>query len=841
MRSIKLLVLLALVANGLYATVIFPKPLYRAYLNLVQGKPHIGEEFTLRLSVKALTDAPRTVIKWYFGNGHINLLSANLADTVSLNAGDSASYDYILRVDKIGFYDIAAELSSLDTVHKNLWHEVAHYYISVYTDTIFYGATPSADVPYNYEIPDSIIAEIEDSLNNWGGAPPKVLPTLRIYGTIKYRNIDTNTNDVVPGVLMVLWTQYLGSQFPTPIASWYTDANGYYDKTFTLLPWFYWVTIHSTTLDGHVGGFIWPTGYIFADTAFWLLSDKSVNFKPVITNHNEIVKILMTIRETKAWALSNFGITRNYVNVIYPRPGDIPTSYCCNVYWAPFTWAGPLWFSDKIYLDANDIWGTNKKTTAHEWGHSFYYGILFDHVVPSGATDFDEHWLTMVSNPGFAWNEGFAEFFEYASVMDDFPYNSELSKKIEDFYRGIVQYQFPYYKGGDPLNNPNPDGRKVEGAVMQFLYDLWDSKTTPDNYPNWSPYNADPYNFDDENINAPVKMRQTWQAMAADVVNSYGWTFYNYYGGVGVYYKSTWALGIEDFKNYWAGLNFPDISELYKVVIHPFNYVPQYDLPVPYNLQATIVDQSIKLTWSENTVNEGGFWIRRKKDNESWQNYYALIKHPNQTQWYDNNVSEHIYKYKISAITGDTSESSAEVTIQGPPNAPSGLTIIGQPTPNQVKIQWADNSQIEAKFWIARATDGVWNEFYNDTFANITNYIDTVSFLHKYAYKVRAVDNAGHYSAWSNVVEYTCGALAQSNYSRMSAFNNGAKIAKYGNNLYVAYRAGNSIICLISPDNGLSFTGVPIANAQYLTNPAICVSTNGTPYIVWGQYAQIIT
>ncbi|MEO0226653.1 MAG: hypothetical protein ABIL70_01215 [candidate division WOR-3 bacterium] len=69
---------------------------------------------------------------------------------------------------------------------------------------------------------------------------------------------------------------------------------------------------------------------------------------------------------------------------------------------------------------------------------------------------------------------------------------------------------------------------------------------------------------------------------------------------------------------------------------------------------------------------------------------------------------------------------------------------------------------------------------FNDTFTNITTYLDTVSFLHKYHYKVRAVDNAGHYSARSNVVEFTCGALAQSNYSKMSAYNNGAKVLRYG-------------------------------------------------------------
>jgi hypothetical protein len=788
MRSIKLLVLMGLVASSLHATIVLPKPLYRAYLNLVQGKPHTGETFTLRLSIKALADAPQTKIEWHFGNGHINLLSGNLIDTVSLNAGDSANYDYDLRIDKIGSYAFAAEISSLDTTQKDLWHAVAKYYIAVYQDTVFYADTSLGDLAYNIEIADTLISEMMDSLDSWGGVVPQGRgATVRFHGIVKYHNNDTNSDVPAPRIKMILNKFFVWTG--VTVATWYTDENGYYDKTFYLDTGIYTLFVQSETPDCKIFGFVLPPAWVFAVDQFWVWwSSQDRNFSPVITDGNEIVKMLINVWEVKKWATANFGITRDFINIVYPKPGWMGphvSAYCPNIYWAPFEWAKLADFSDRIYKYPHYYWGVyGMQDIAHEWGHSFYYGTLFNHVVPSGTTDFDEHTLTMVSNPGFAWNEGFAEFLEYASVMDDFPYNTSLSKDAEDFYRGG---SYPYYQGS-AHNNPN--GRKVEGAVMQFLYDLWDSKTTPDNYPNWNPYNTNPNNFDDENVNQPVKMRQTWQAMAADVVNSYGWTYYDYWWGIlGVWYKSTWALGIEDFKNYWDNLNFPNITELYNVVIHPFSYVQQYDLPIPYNPQATIVDQSIKLTWSENTVNEGGFWIRRKVDNNAWQDYYALIKSPNQTQWYDDNVAEHIYKYKLSAITADTSESSTEITIQGPPNAPSGLSVVGQPTPNSVTIRWTDNSGIEAGFKIARKIDdGGWNENYatvgpSPGVGGIVQFTDNVEFLHKYTYKVRAYDNQGHYSAWSNVVEYTSGMLAQSDYPRMSAYNNGAKVAWFGNDV----------------------------------------------------------
>jgi len=84
---------------------------------------------------------------------------------------------------------------------------------------------------------------------------------------------------------------------------------------------------------------------------------------------------------------------------------------------------------------------------------------------------------------------------------------------------------------------------------------------------------------------------------------------------------------------------------------------------------------------------------------------------------------------------------------------PTNLVVVGQPTPNQVIIQWTDNSGIEAGFKVARKVDdGAWNENYatvgpSQGTGGILRFTDDVEFLHKYTYKVRAYDNQGHYSA----------------------------------------------------------------------------------------------
>ena len=82
--------------------------------------------------------------------------------------------------------------------------------------------------------------------------------------------------------------------------------------------------------------------------------------------------------------------------------------------------------------------------------------------------------------------------------------------------------------------------------------------------------------------------------------------------------------------------------------------------------------------------------------------------------------------------------------------------------------------------------------------------------------------------------------LNKSFYPRMSAFNNSARVARFGNNVYVVFRKETQINYLKSTDGGVSFGPEQnIAESDYLTNPAICLSTNGTPYIVWGQYTRV--
>jgi len=84
--------------------------------------------------------------------------------------------------------------------------------------------------------------------------------------------------------------------------------------------------------------------------------------------------------------------------------------------------------------------------------------------------------------------------------------------------------------------------------------------------------------------------------------------------------------------------------------------------------------------------------------------------------------------------------------------------------------------------------------------------------------------------------------IAQSNYPKMSAYNNGDKVVKNGDNVYVTYTEGNwgnrEMHILLSTDGGSSFTDVfnpyPEWGRGYISHPAITMDDNGTPYATWG-------
>ena len=202
----------------------------------------------------------------------------------------------------------------------------------------------------------------------------------------------------------------------------------------------------------------------------------------------------------------------------------------------------------------------------------------------------------------------------------------------------------------------------------------------------------------------------------------------------------------------------------------------------PTSLFGISTVNGIKLTWQDNSTNELGFKIEVRGG--QWSNWTLIdsvgknvtVREVQKPFTEGTMYSFRIYAYAQEFISGYSN--TVNVTMI---KAPSALIIVGQPSPNQVTIQWTDNSGLEAGFKIGRmVNDEGWNQT-NENYATVgpsqgvggtVQFTDNVEFLHKYTYKVRAYDNAGHYSAWSDSIVYTSGAIAQSIYPKMSAYNN---------------------------------------------------------------------
>ena len=166
-----------------------------------------------------------------------------------------------------------------------------------------------------------------------------------------------------------------------------------------------------------------------------------------------------------------------------------------------------------------------------------------------------------------------------------------------------------------------------------------------------------------------------------------------------------------------------------------------------------------------------------------------------------------------------------------------------------IRLNWQDFSGREAGFIIARKVDnGPWNYSWKDIpQQNLTQYIDTdVQFGHKYTYMVRCYDPGyQHLSSWSNEASGVCGAVAQSDYPKMSAFNSNCKVAMGPDgNIHILYYDGGKMHYSYSCDQGISFTRWKYLGGSGYdpdTIPAIAVSNRGKPYIAFGEnYANKI-
>ncbi len=173
----------------------------------------------------------------------------------------------------------------------------------------------------------------------------------------------------------------------------------------------------------------------------------------------------------------------------------------------------------------------------------------------------------------------------------------------------------------------------------------------------------------------------------------------------------------------------------YSIVISWFS-----DYSTPYNLQIEQIEQdSLRISWYDNSIGEEGFRVDRKIGNESWNDHYREIP-PNLTFFIDYNPT--LYDtcyYRVYAFSGNTYSNYTQNNYTPVLLAPSNLEI--EPlSGNMAKLTWNDNSEGEEGYIVHKMIEeGNWDSVTiaansvewidNNVTPGILNYYKICSFI----------------------------------------------------------------------------------------------------------------
>lgn len=156
----------------------------------------------------------------------------------------------------------------------------------------------------------------------------------------------------------------------------------------------------------------------------------------------------------------------------------------------------------------------------------------------------------------------------------------------------------------------------------------------------------------------------------------------------------------------------------------------------PSNLQLEQVAQdSIRLTWIDNSIGEHNFRIDRKIEGEEWIEGYEVIDE-NKEEFidYNNDLYAPCY-YRVSAACGNSSSNYTESYLHAF-NPPSNLiaTLLDDVA---ILLEWDDNSNYEVGYKIERKKENEEYVLLDSVDQNINTYIDdSIEEFTKYYYRI---------------------------------------------------------------------------------------------------------
>jgi hypothetical protein len=178
------------------------------------------------------------------------------------------------------------------------------------------------------------------------------------------------------------------------------------------------------------------------------------------------------------------------------------------------------------------------------------------------------------------------------------------------------------------------------------------------------------------------------------------------------------------------------------------------DYTAPNNLDIEQVAQdSIKLSWFDNSIGELNFRIDRKIEGEEWIEGYKIIEE-NEEQYIDfNNELYAPCYYRISSCSGHSSSTYDEGYIHAF-NPPTNL-IVSLLDNVAFLLEWDDNSNYETGYKIERKKENEEYALLDSVGQNINTYIDnSIEEFTKYYYRIYGF-NQEFQTDYSNIANAT--------------------------------------------------------------------------------------
>lgn len=524
--------------------------------------------------------------------------------------------------------------------------------------------------------------------------PEKLLDPVLIAGTIRYLNQDNfdSTYEVyADGKVKISNYQVLKegqSKDPTGfrLAEYitYTDENGYYE-----CPGWEWsnvaVSVFAENDVAEVRDSDFPMNIIEFPEQFVASSlVHPVTYCNLDILYSAPAHILRNAKKSWEFAYINLNVDMPKMTVFYHLGSGICRLLSGAIHIYQYT-------SGSSTTNVWQYWG--RYVLGHEYGHAVMYKA-YDDAMPSHQFDSDNHDYRTISDRGFAWIEGWAEF--YGTAVFTTPDTNELTPGYEHVYgllehlgsQVTTQHPCPYYAGE---NCDHENGLDVEGAVATVLWDLYDARVIRD----------DSQGSDDDEVEGMIG--ELWdlvrEARVVRYDDGHSYRVNNMYQILCVWKNVT---EFTDEQNpYYIYVSHPvetGIMTLYKHALTGYGPVPE----------------TPSFIYSDRCGGEMGPQINIFWDNSGEDvSYYALNKNFVPIDTFHRTVGQtSLYGvdpdqtdlYSIEPLWGDSIGTSTEAIVGEvsgfAPNAPSQVTANQNSSSCCWNITWQDNSANEAAFWV---------------------------------------------------------------------------------------------------------------------------------------------